>query len=116
MGLFDSVMGKCPTCGHEIEFQSKAGFCEMLVYTVDDAPQDVLMDVLNEPHYCQNCGEWSCLFDPSYQPDYRPPRPTPEMRQVRQPNNPHIHETQPFLRWWDEPFTVDDIITPETGD
>ena len=108
MGLFDRVMADCPNCGKPVEFQSKAGECYMNVYSVKDAPTEVLTDILNSPEYCRHCEEWCCLFDPNFLPE--PPRPEPEMRRVRQPNNPNIHSTQPYLRWWEEPFSIDDIL------
>ncbi len=110
MGLFDSVMADCPNCGAKLEFQSKAGECYMNVYSVEDAPDDVVRDVLNRPEYCRHCEKWSCLYDPDYPPEF-PPRPTPKMVKVREPSEPLIHETQPYLRWWNARFTSEDIVT-----
>lgn len=111
MGLFDSVYAECPTCGGKIEFQSKADDDPyMNNYTVEDAPAHILYDVLNEPEYCRNCCEWSCLYDPYFAPEAERPRPAPKMVRVRQPTDPTIHATQTFLRWWNEPFTSEDII------
>ena len=110
MGSYASVYAKCPTCGKIIEFQSKEGECQLNNYTVDDAPANVLWDVLNEPHYCCHCGEWSCLFDPQFPPKSERPKPEPKMVKVRQANTPQTHSTQSELRWWKEPFTSDDII------
>lgn len=110
MGLFDSIYANCPTCKKPIEFQSKEGACQMNNYPVAGAPAPVLFDVLNKPHYCCNCDEWSCLYDPSFPPGFEQPGPAPKMVRVRQPSNPQIHSTQPELRWWGEPFSNDDII------
>ena len=110
MGLFDSVYADCPTCEKPLEFQSKSGECGLNNYTVADAPTEVLWDVLNEPNFCRHCGEWSCLYDSQYPPQDERPKPAPKMVRVRQPSKPYIHKTQPSLRWWDEPFTSDDIV------
>ena len=110
MGMFDSVMADCPTCGKKLEFQSKEGECYCNFYSVDDAPVYVLRDVLNDPHYCRHCGKWSCLYDPVFQP-VELPRPRPKMVKVREPDNPNISRTQTYLRWWNEPFTSDDIVS-----
>lgn len=107
MGMFDTVLADCPTCGHKVSFQSKAGHCAMDTFLVDDAPTVILMDVMNYPRYCAGCGNWFCLTDPSIPPGFRP---NLAAIKVRQPENPHIHSAQSELRWWDEPFTADDII------
>ena len=45
MGLYDSVMVKCPNCGTENEFQSKSGDCLLEDYTLENCPDDVLENV-----------------------------------------------------------------------
>jgi DNA-directed RNA polymerase subunit RPC12/RpoP len=57
MGMFDSVYLECPGCGHKQEVQSKAGPCEMMIYTKDNAPAEVLLDVSREIVTCEECGE-----------------------------------------------------------
>ena len=32
MGMFDSVMADCPTCGKALEFQSKEGDCDLNIF------------------------------------------------------------------------------------
>lgn len=57
MGMFDSVMVPCPTCGIEQEFQSKGGGCDLAIYTLADAPPDVLSDInRHAPYTCGECG------------------------------------------------------------
>lgn len=56
MGMFDSVMVPCPTCGECAEFQSKAGDCTLAVYSLDEAPADVLSDIDKQPEACKKCG------------------------------------------------------------
>jgi len=56
MGMYDSVYVKCPNCGEESEFQSKSGDCFLSRYTLEDCPQDVLIDVnRHAPIFC-DCG------------------------------------------------------------
>lgn len=112
MGMFDSLYLPCPRCGEGVEFQSKADECSMTVWrSVDDAPTDVLYDVMNEPAYCRKCDGWMALVDPAFPPGQGKPRPVLRAVKVRTPDNPHIHSTQTFLRWWpdDKPFTFADI-------
>ena len=57
MGLFDTVMVPCPTCGTRMGFQSKGGPCRLKTYELEDAPSDVLSNVnRHSPHTCSNCG------------------------------------------------------------
>jgi hypothetical protein len=56
MGMYDTVMVPCPTCGDRAEFQSKSGACNLATYTIDNAPDNVLLDVnRHSPHRC-TCG------------------------------------------------------------
>lgn len=57
MGCFDSVMVPCPKCGMRMEFQSKGGRCIQGVYTLEEAPLDVIADVnRHAPRCCLECG------------------------------------------------------------
>lgn len=57
MGMFDSVMVPCPSCGEINEFQSKSGDCTLDVYSLDNCPLDVIYDInRHSPIYCQKCG------------------------------------------------------------
>ena len=55
MGMFDSVMVKCPECGEEIEFQSKAGECLCEVYPEENVPVVVAADISGEKCVCHKC-------------------------------------------------------------
>ena len=55
MGLYDSVMVPCPRCGKEHEFQSKSGDCILEVYTLENCPGDVLLNVNRHAPKCA-CG------------------------------------------------------------
>ncbi len=57
MGMFDTIMVKCPKCGEEHEFQSKSGECILDVYTLDNCPDDVMADVNRHSPCDCDCGE-----------------------------------------------------------
>ena len=56
MGMFDRVWVKCPECGKEVEFQSKAGECVLADYTLDNVPLKIGVGLINEKEECENCG------------------------------------------------------------
>lgn len=57
MGVFDTVLVKCPKCKEENEFQSKSGACILANYTLEKCPADVLFDVnRHAPVPCEKCG------------------------------------------------------------
>ena len=57
MGMYDTVTVPCPTCSERGEFQSKSGDCKLATYSLDDAPDDVLLDVnRHSPLRCHVCG------------------------------------------------------------
>jgi hypothetical protein len=57
VGMYDTVMVPCPQCGALSEFQSKSGNCKLDEYTLDEAPDVVLLDVnRHAPHTCAKCG------------------------------------------------------------
>lgn len=56
MGMFDTVLVKCPNCNTINEFQSKSGECLLAVYNLENCPEDVLRDInRHSPIEC-NCG------------------------------------------------------------
>ena len=58
MGVYDTVYVPCPNCGEPYEAQSKSGDCTLAIYTLDDAPPDVLAGVnRHAPFVCDECGE-----------------------------------------------------------
>jgi len=58
MGMFDTVMVPCPSCGEVCAAQSKGGECMLANYELDEAPANVLMDVNRHgPFKCEKCGE-----------------------------------------------------------
>ena len=57
MGVYDTVIVPCPTCGECGEFQSKSGKCLLETYSLDEAPDDILLDVnRHAPMRCHKCG------------------------------------------------------------
>ena len=59
MGMFDSVYVKCAKCGTEVEFQSKAGKCDLENYTINNAPPEILIDIDKEIGVCKECGHYN---------------------------------------------------------
>lgn len=56
MGMFDTVWVKCPNCGEENNFQSKSGECILGNYDLEDAPDDVMVNVnRHAPIECDKC-------------------------------------------------------------
>ena len=56
MGMYDSVMVKCPNYGQEKEFQSKSGKCILEVYTLENCPDDIMANVNRRSPYKCDCG------------------------------------------------------------
>ena len=64
MGMFDYVWVNCPKCGDEIEFQSKAGPCNLNNYQLHNAPPKVQLDLVGEVGICVGCnGEDSTYIE-----------------------------------------------------
>ena len=57
MGMFDSVYATCPKCSQKVEFQSKAGECLLLRYSVDSVPPEIARDIEGDIEACPKCGE-----------------------------------------------------------
>jgi hypothetical protein len=56
MGMFDTVMVPCPSCGKKEEFQSKSGECYLQVFELELCPADILVDVNRHSPYTCDCG------------------------------------------------------------
>jgi len=63
MGMFDSVFARCPKCGEEVEFQSKAGECTLNRYSINSVPPCIAQDLIGEVSRC-SCGEMLKLAVP----------------------------------------------------
>ena len=109
MGMFDSLYVPCPKCKKRVEFQTKWNR-EMATLSLENAPSEILFDVMNNPHYCKACGQWMVLVDPAYPPGPRA-RPNLRVAEVRAPENP---PHSPEMKWWpfERPFTYADLEEP----
>lgn len=70
MGMFDSVYVACPRCGASTEFQSKAGECSLSIYSLDQAPPEILTDLYERGDVdigerCPKCGHHFWVKRPS---------------------------------------------------
>lgn len=57
MGMFDSLFVKCPTCGKELEFQSKSGACALNRYTRKNLPISVAVGIDGDIIKCEFCSD-----------------------------------------------------------
>ena len=58
MGMYDSVIVNCPNCNEEHQFQTKSGQCLLDVYTLENCPDDVMVNVnRHSPCRC-DCGSF----------------------------------------------------------
>ena len=64
MGMFDSVFATCPNCGSEVEFQSKAGACDLKRYHSSSVPLVIANDLNGSSEKCLDCGESVSLSSP----------------------------------------------------
>ena len=57
MGIYDSVMVPCPTCGHKVEAQSKGAVAPyMETYDISMCPLEVFSDInRHAPWRCPEC-------------------------------------------------------------
>lgn len=56
MGMFDSVWATCPNCKNAVEFQSKAGECELNDYSMRSVPPEIARDLIRDSNTCSKCG------------------------------------------------------------
>ena len=57
MGMFDTLLIKCPKCRETVAFQSKAGPCDLMDYRygLDDVPLPILADMDGQQEPCPKC-------------------------------------------------------------
>jgi len=65
MGMYDSIIVKCPRCGVKHEFQSKSGKCTLGVYSLKNCPNDVLTDANRHSPYECKCGSFLSIDIPN---------------------------------------------------
>jgi len=58
MSCFDTVFLPCPRCGHLDEGQSKSGDCCQDDYSLEEAPERVLSDLIGDVIHCLECGSY----------------------------------------------------------
>jgi hypothetical protein len=58
MGMFDSVMFRCPECGTRIEEQSKMGGCLLHTFESHEVPSDIAESIKGNRLYCEPCNEY----------------------------------------------------------
>lgn len=68
MGVYNTIMIPCPKCGKEIECQTKSGDCCLANYTLENAPDQDILDVnRHNPTDCYHegcdCKNISVEFD-----------------------------------------------------
>lgn len=57
MGCPDTVSVPCPKCSLLAEFQSKSGPCRLGLYSLDNCPANVILDInRHAPVTCEKCG------------------------------------------------------------
>ena len=57
MGVYDTIVFKCPSCGVELYAQSKSGACSMADYTIDSVPLSVANDANRHAPFQCDCGK-----------------------------------------------------------
>jgi hypothetical protein len=69
MGCYDTILVPCPECGKEYDAQSKSGDCLMRIYSFNDCPEDVMINVnRHAPFVCFKCGT---TFEVEFNPNLR---------------------------------------------
>ncbi len=55
MGMFDRIWAKCPKCGTDVEFQSKAGDCTLEDFPSEAVPHVIAADITGDSICCEKC-------------------------------------------------------------
>jgi hypothetical protein len=57
MGMYDTIHIPCPKCGTPVDVQSKGGECSLKNFTLDTAPLDVIMGLVDRKYLdqCDKC-------------------------------------------------------------
>lgn len=55
MGVYDSVLFRCPRCQAEIEYQTKAGDCHLKDYDMAVVPVKIAVAIEGDPIVCPHC-------------------------------------------------------------
>ena len=57
MGCFDTINFRCPECGEKVEYQSKAGYCNMDELEEYEVPLEIAAEADGERVRCKSCDE-----------------------------------------------------------
>jgi endogenous inhibitor of DNA gyrase (YacG/DUF329 family) len=55
MGVYDTVVARCPECGAPVSFQSKAGPCRLHTYRASEVPMAIAADIDGSAERCPDC-------------------------------------------------------------
>ena len=69
MGMFDSLSVKCPACGENIQFQTKAGPCELANFHPSHVPVVVAHDLDGRVEQCHGCQQYVTVRIPGGVPN-----------------------------------------------
>ena len=59
MGVYDTIVFKCPECDQPISAQTKSGDCTLTEYNFTSVPIPVAIDAnRHAPFQCYNCGKF----------------------------------------------------------
>lgn len=74
MGMYDYITVKCknPSCKEKIEFQSKAGDCDLNEYNIQSVPLEVAKSIDGKSETCLKCGEITTISLAIHIPDRVP--------------------------------------------
>lgn len=62
MGCYNIINAKCPTCGSEIEYQSKGGSCSFEEFSNMAVPIEDAIYIQDSSKKCINCGEIYTIY------------------------------------------------------
>jgi hypothetical protein len=63
MGMYDTIHIPCPKCQTPVDIQSKGGECLLNNYTLDTAPVDVLLGLMDRG-YIDQCDKCKAYLKP----------------------------------------------------
>lgn len=72
MGMYDSVIAKCPHCHSSVEFQSKADVCHLRRFTPREVPVSIADDLDGQEVKCECCNKMVTIKYPLRAPRYVP--------------------------------------------
>ena len=57
MGMYDTVVFKCPNCNEDIEEQNKSGDCVLDRFRSDEVPVEIARDMISSYLRCDHCDQ-----------------------------------------------------------